>query len=411
MGGGGIHYHRDTTDGYARSAAGVSKAAEQLMSQQSVDPGVLPLNRRLTCKVKNPVVYIFDVTGSMNNLPKIIADKMPMIAGQIVQNGYLTDVELSLAAVGDIKCDHAPVQVGDFAEMKRLDDWLKRLWLEKGGGSDDEESYEFMAYFYARYCDFSNAVTPICLFTADEGIASRLYKTDLERIFGGTHETISTVDVFKELDQKFKGNVFLIHRRYHSDDAKALRGWQKCLGDKRIIRLGTDQSIADLTLGLFALVTGARTLEEYLGDMKTKRARAQTDDRVAEVRKALKPLVAYLESRSGEQQTEPSIEESMAQHETSFPSPDELNHQINAEDMKAIDLYLKQLATLLKGPNRPFPNEFDGWTYCMEPILPIGVINEEDQWDHLRQVLGDAGWDSEIKFSKDCTHIRIRRKK
>lgn len=403
MGGGGAYYHRDTSDGYARSSAGVSVAAEQLMSQKHVDPGVLPKNRRIASKAKSPVVYIFDDTGSMGNLPKIIADKMPMIAGQTVQNGYLTDVELSLAAVGDIQFDHAPVQIGDFTQMKLLDDWLKRLWIEHGGGSNDVESYEFMAYFYARYCDFSNAVTPICLFTADEGISQILYKSDLERIFGGTHETISTVDVFKELDRKFKGNVFLIHKYYGHGDAKALSGWQQCLGDKRIIRLGTDQSIADLTLGLFALVAGTRTLDAYLDDMVTMRARAQTAGRIEEVRKALTPLVVYLQARADGK----SISDSIPQNETEFPSPDDLNRLISGEITDTLNNYLSNLAALLQSEKRPLPDT-DGWVYCEDLRVPKCAFAGSCALDYLYEILGKANWDAEL--NRHTSTLRIRRK-
>lgn len=297
MGGGGTYYDRDTSDGYAKTSRGFSPQAEELMSRSGVDPGLLPKGRTLVSKAKSPVAYAFDVTGSVDNLPMIITDKMPMIAGQIVENDYLDDPEFSLSAVGDVTKDTAPIQVADFAKIKNLDDWLKRLWREKGGGGNDVEGYEHMAYFYARYCQMPNAVTPFCLFTADEGMREKLYKSDLERLFGGTHETVSAVEVFKELDKKFKGNVFLIHRYYGRGDEEALSGWRECIGDERIIRLGTDLAIADLTLGLFAVVTGSRTLEEYLDDMKNKRDQAQTAERIKEVRDSLKRVAAFAKAR------------------------------------------------------------------------------------------------------------------
>ena len=297
MGGGGTFYDRDTTDGYAKTSDGFSQKAEELMSLSGVDPGVLPKGRTLVSTAKSPVVYAFDVTGSVDRLPLIITDKMPMIAGQILENGYLDDPEISLAAVGDATRDTAPIQVADFAKIKNLDDWLKRLWREKGGGGNGVEGYEHMAYFYARNCQMPNAVTPFFLFTADEGMRETLYKSDLERLFGGTHETISAVKVFKELDKKFKGNVFLIHRYYGQGDEEALSGWRKCIGDERIIRLGSDLAIADLTLGLFAVVTGSRTLEEYLDDMTNKRDKAQTAERIKEVRDSLKQVAAFAKAR------------------------------------------------------------------------------------------------------------------
>lgn len=290
MGGGGSYYDRDTTDGYVKTSRGYSKAAEELMSQSGVDKALLPKGRTIVSKAMSPIVYAFDVTGSVDNLPMIITDKMPLIAGQIAQNGYLEDPEICMGAVGDPEYDRAAIQIGDFAKLRESDAWLKRIWRENGGGGNNVEGYEYMAYFLARCCEMPKAVTPFCLFTADEGVRDTLDGGVLGQLFGGQHESISSAKVFKELDKKFKNNVFLIHRYYRGGDEEALRGWKKSLPDERIVRLGSDESIGDLTLGLFAVMSGSRTLDQYLEDMKTTRDKAQTDARVAEVRKALETV-------------------------------------------------------------------------------------------------------------------------
>ena len=291
MGGGGQIYDRDTKDGYTKTSGGFSTAAATEMSRSRIDAGLLPKNRRLTCTALSPVVFGFDVTGSMGNLPKIIYDKMPLIAGQIVECGYLRDAQMSLAAIGDVQSDSAPVQIGDFAKVRTLDDWLKRIWLEGKGGGNGGESYEYTAYFYAKYCDIPNATTPFFLITGDEDYRETLYESELAKHFGGKHKTTTAKKVIAELKKKFKGNVFLIHREYaQGDDARIVSHWEELLGEERVIRLGSDPAIADVTLGLFAIMSGSRTLDEYLDDMKTKRDKAQTEERIEEVRKSLEPI-------------------------------------------------------------------------------------------------------------------------
>lgn len=293
MGGGGSYYDRDTRDGYATTSSGYSKDAEKNLSQSSVDQGLLPKGRTLVSKAKSPVIYAFDVTGSMGSLPKVIYDKMPLIAGQIVENRYLEDPEVGLAAIGDVRCDQAPIQICDFSLIRSLDDWLKRIWLEGNGGGNQGESYEFMAYFYARYCEMPEAETPFLLITGDEPMRGSLSKSELEQRFGGKHEPIDTKDVFDEVRRKFKGNVFGIFCTHGRDgDAGALESWRKAFGKERVILLREDKAVADVTLGIFAVMTGSRTLDQYCEDMKTKRDKAQTDDRIAEVRKALEQLSA-----------------------------------------------------------------------------------------------------------------------
>jgi hypothetical protein len=294
MGGGGSYYDRDVQDGYDRGGAGYSPQAAEKMGRRAADPGLLPKDRAVTCTAKCPVVYAFDVTGSMGNLPRIIYDKMPMIAGQITECGYLRDAQMSLAAIGDILSDQAPIQVAEFSLIRKLDDWLQRVWLEGNGGGQAQESYEYTAYYYARMCTLKDAEVPFFIITGDEGFRETLYGSDLTRHFGGKHENTEAADVFEELKQKFKRNVFLIRRRYSGEENDKIQAqWEKALGKEYVVPLGSDQAIADVTLGLFALMSGARTLDEYLDDLKTKRDVAQSDERIAEVRQSLR-LVATL---------------------------------------------------------------------------------------------------------------------
>ena len=134
MGGGGSFYSRDVTSQRFRGSSGVSSVAERELGQRRMDPALLPKNRRLVCAAKNPLVYDFDVTGSMGNLPKIIWDKWPGIVGQVVARDYLPDSEMSITATGDIRSDASPLQMCDFAPLRNLDRWLKRIHFEGGGG-------------------------------------------------------------------------------------------------------------------------------------------------------------------------------------------------------------------------------------------------------------------------------------
>ena len=198
MGGGGDYYDRDVTSTSRRGSQGYSDVAESIMSKSLVDKALLPKNRKLVTKVKNPLICPFDVTGSMGALPKILCDKWAMVVGQIYLNKYLDpkETEVSLSAVGDTLSDKAPIQICDFSKLRSLDEWLSRIWLEGNGGGQAKESYEFNAYFYARRCDMPNAETPIYVCTGDEGFRENLIASDLKEYFGGKHENISAWAVF-----------------------------------------------------------------------------------------------------------------------------------------------------------------------------------------------------------------------
>lgn len=303
MGGGGGYYDRDVTDKRYRSSTGASEVAQRELSRSSVDESLLPKKRNLICTAEDPLVYVFDVTGSMENLPRIIWDKWPGIVGQVVARRYLPDPKMSLSAVGDITSDAAPLQMADFSVLRNLDRFFKKIYFERGGGSGDRESYEVAAYYYAYLCDLPNAENPIFLFTADEGFREELLGEDLEEHFGGKHQDTTATKVFADLIKKFKGNVFLVHRYYRGGtDSRIVAEWKKVLGEKRVICLPQgddgDLAIGDITLGVYAIVSGARTLGQYLEDMRTRplnlgqdvEYEPQSEKRIREVERALKPL-------------------------------------------------------------------------------------------------------------------------
>ena len=291
MGGGGSFYTRDVSPRAARTRTGATTIAQTEMSRRNVNPAMLPMDRRLACATKAALFYLFDVTGSMRNLPQIIFDKMPMIAGQIAQRHYLgDDFSMSVGGIGDVTCDHAPVQISDLSQIKTMDDWLKRLWLEGGGGGSSEESYEYFAYYLAYMVDFPDDGTDrYCIFTGDEGFYEDLHANELKAHFGGQHESTTATKVFKDLLKKFNGNVFIIRKRYGSADynTRIQKQWEKVLGKSRVIPLPEDTAIGDISLGILALVGGSRTLDEYCEDMQS---RDQDTGRISKVRAALNSL-------------------------------------------------------------------------------------------------------------------------
>lgn len=312
MGGGGSYYDRDVTDRAYRRASGVSSIAERELRQDRAAPALLPRNRKLVCSARNPLAYDFDLTGSMGILPKIIYDKWPGIVGQIVARKYLPDPQMSIAGTGDIRSDSSPLQMADFSALRNLDKWFKRIHFEGGGGGQGSESYAMTAYFYAYLCSFPKARNPIYLITGDEAFVENLNAEDLNEHFGGEHQNTTAQKVFADLLSRFRGNVFLIHRRYAGEgfegwtDQRIVRQWEGVLGKERVIHLPEDLAIGDVTLGVYAIVSGARTLKQYLEDMRTRpldlgegvKYEPQSEERIRQVEEALQPLKDFKAVRS-----------------------------------------------------------------------------------------------------------------
>jgi hypothetical protein len=86
------------------------------------------------------IAVLFDVTGSMGAVPRVLQAKLPQLLGLLLRKGYAADPQIMFGAIGDASCDGAPLQVGQFESDNRMDDDLGRILLE-GGGGQKTESY------------------------------------------------------------------------------------------------------------------------------------------------------------------------------------------------------------------------------------------------------------------------------
>jgi hypothetical protein len=100
------------------------------------------------------IVFALDVTGSMGDIPQILATReLPTFMSLLTSCG-IADPQLLFMAIGDATSDDAPLQVGQFESTAELmDQWLTWSYLEGGGGGSGEESYELAFYMAAQHTD------------------------------------------------------------------------------------------------------------------------------------------------------------------------------------------------------------------------------------------------------------------
>jgi len=169
-----------------------------------------------------PIVIAIDITKSRAKDIGIIFDKLPMLFGQIYMHGYVSDPEISFAAVGDVTArDEFPIQIGEFEVDNKLDDSLYAIILEAGGGGGTgQESYQLMAYFYAKYSklDCNNrGKKGFFFFIGDEGFYPSVSKQEVKKVFGeDIPEDIDSAEAFKKLQEKY--NVFFIYQQKSWED-------------------------------------------------------------------------------------------------------------------------------------------------------------------------------------------------
>ena len=286
---GGGSYDRDVySSGSSSSSSGFhsSSQSRRSLNQSGLCDLALPSRHRgMTCQAETGVVIGLDGTGSMGDAAFVLYDKLPMFWGQIEQQGYLKDFALSFAVVGDINTDNAPLQICPFAQGQDLDKWIKRLFIEGGGGGQAMESYETLAYFYERHVKFThpNARKPFLFMIGDESYYDEVPAEAHDLIGDRGTATPSAEKVFARHMEKY--HVYMLHVAYGGgNDDWICERWKKILG-QNFIRLKEPKSVVDVVLGIIALAAETRDLDGYLGDMKD---RGQSAARIANVRSALK---------------------------------------------------------------------------------------------------------------------------
>jgi hypothetical protein len=98
-----------------------------------------------------PIVVGFDSTGSMGSVPRVVQEKLATLFKLLLDKGYATDPQISIATYGDADCDQVPLQMSQFESDNRIDDNLDRLYLEGGGGGNGGESSNLLLYYLAHH--------------------------------------------------------------------------------------------------------------------------------------------------------------------------------------------------------------------------------------------------------------------
>ena len=135
-------------------------------------------------------------------------------------------------------------QICDFAEGEALDTWLKRLWLEEGGGGSGQESYELTAFYYAHHCNMAanrNGKKGYFFFTGDEGYYPWVKKDQVQKWVGDPIEAdLDAIREFQALQDKFE--VFFCFPRKSMEEKIANIDAEI---DKRLKREGEPHLLAD----------------------------------------------------------------------------------------------------------------------------------------------------------------------
>jgi hypothetical protein len=230
-----------------------------------------PRGKTISTTSENPVVVAVDVTGSMEQWPFEIFDRLPLLYQTLSQ--YRPDVEVSFIAIGDATCDRWPLQVCDFGAGIELEDKLAGLYGEGGGGGQARESYELFAYFMLHHVRAPRAQRPFLIFYGDEGYYPRVDKQQVKHYLGDDlRESVDSLGVWGAIAESW--NVFHLRKPYGGyKEAEIQAQWEDTLGAERVVRLDEEQRAVDLALGLVARSWGH--FDDFEANMAARHSEAK----------------------------------------------------------------------------------------------------------------------------------------
>jgi hypothetical protein len=218
------------------------------------------------------IAVLFDVTGSMRNVPRGMQKKLGELFSLLMLRGYTEHPQVLFGAIGDAACDNVPLQIGQFESDNRVDANLEAILLEGGGGGGAQESYELAMYFMARHtstdCLEQRNHRGYLFIIGDEAPYPNVKHLEVEKTIGDTlPQDIPTATIVAELQEQY--DTYLIRpggASYRPGDAtgdKIIETWRALLGSQNVIDLPDPDAVCETIALTVGLAEGAiKDLEE-----------------------------------------------------------------------------------------------------------------------------------------------------
>jgi hypothetical protein len=218
------------------------------------------------------VAVLFDVTGSMQQVPRVLQAHLPKLMGLLIRKGYLDHPQILIGAIGDATCDAAPLQVGQFESGIEIEEDLSKLFLEGGGGGHITESYELALYFMARHtsidCFEKRGQRGYLFVIGDEIPYARVNRTEVEALIGdGLQPNLPVEEVVAELQRTYDVYHVLPKMTSNWNNPEVRRRWVELLG-QNALRLEEPAAICELIASAIGIAEGKVDLDQLTDDLR-----------------------------------------------------------------------------------------------------------------------------------------------
>jgi hypothetical protein len=242
---------------------------------------------------------IFDVTGSMGVVPRVLQGKLGALMRMLIEKGYVANPQILFGAVGDAHCDDVPLQIGQFESGLEMDDDLGKLYLEGGGGGQVHESYELALYYFARHtlidCYERRGHKGYLFTIGDEKPYDLVRKAQVAQHIGVDIERdLPLEQIVAELQRRYEHFHIIPTNTAHGQSPEVQGRWRALLGE-RVLLLRDEAAVCEtiaLAIGLCAgtiddLARGAADLVDAGADQAAAASASSALVRYAAARPAL----------------------------------------------------------------------------------------------------------------------------
>lgn len=211
-----------------------------------------------------PVIVALDVTGSMSMVLDAMARKgLNTLVSEIYDRKPIADPHIMCMGIGDAEAgDRAPLQATQFEADLRIAKQLEKLYLERGGGGNNYESYALAWYFAATRTaidSFDKRGKKGYLFTiGDEEPTPYLRARDIERVLGDKLQAdLQIGELLTMVSRQWEVFHLVVeegsHCRYAGPTVK--KAWREVLG-QHVIQLADHTKMAEVIVSTMQVREG-----------------------------------------------------------------------------------------------------------------------------------------------------------
>lgn len=243
--GGGRWTDSDWTT-YSSHTTKTAKTVDDIYKKRSIDAKFDPMGitlRESRDSVDNPastaVIVALDVTGSMDRvLDSMAREGLKTLATEIYTRKPITDPHIMYMGVGDVDAgDRSPLQVTQFEADIRIAEQLADIYLERGGGGNNYESYNLPWYFAAMKTSidcFEKRGKKGYLFTVgDEQTPKPLSTAAIKQVLGDTvQESLTNEQLLAMVSRMYHVYHIIVNEgsHYRNRGGDVDREWRELLG-------------------------------------------------------------------------------------------------------------------------------------------------------------------------------------